>query len=91
MKRKKKKTGKGITRKLTRRESAFLERIRAGITLTKAAREVGYSSKWPGQAVSQAFRNIQRKMPTLLDELGMTFESIVRQVQKDWENEDKED
>jgi hypothetical protein len=61
------------------------------MTLSKGAREVGYSSKWPGQAGTQAFRNIKRKMPTLLDELGMTFESIVRQVQKDWENEDKED
>jgi hypothetical protein len=30
-------------------------------------------------------------MPTLLDELGMTLESIVRQVEKDLENEEKEE
>jgi len=90
MKKKKKKTGKGITRKLTRRESAFLERIRAGITLTKAAREVGYSSKWPGQAGSQAFTNSQRKMPTLLDELGLTYESLLKRIEEDLRRNDIE-
>ena len=91
MKRKKKITGKQITRTLTRRERALLEYIRSGKTITDAARQAGFSTKWPGQAGSQAFRNIQRKMPTLLDELGMTLESIVRQVEKDLENEEKEE
>ena len=52
---------------LTRREGGLLDGIRAGKTISDAAREAGYSTKWPGQAGSQAFKNIQRKMPKILD------------------------
>jgi hypothetical protein len=54
---------------LTRRESILLGHIRAGKTISDAAREAGFSKKWPGQAGSQAFKNIQKKMPKILDEL----------------------
>ena len=91
MKRNRKRKRKETVKSLTKRESALLEYIRSGKTITDAARQAGFSTKWPGQAGSQAFRNIQRKMPTLLDELGMTLESIVRRVEKDLENEEKEE
>jgi predicted transcriptional regulator len=76
MKKKRKRTNKN----LTRRESALLERIRAGKTITEAAREVGYSAKWPGQAGSQAFKNIQRKRPEILYELGLTVQAVLEQL-----------
>jgi len=81
MKQKPKQKRKRSARKLTRRESALLDRIRAGMTITKAASEVGYSSKWPGQAGSQAYKNIQRKMPTLLDELRLTYKSMLEELE----------
>jgi hypothetical protein len=61
---------------LTPREAVLLQNIREGKTIIDAARVAGYSRKWPGQAGSQAFKNIQRKWPTLLHELGRTVESI---------------
>jgi hypothetical protein len=66
--------------KQTTRESAFLKHIEAGLTITSAARSAGYSRKWPGQAGAQAFRNIQRKRPEILDELGLTVEAILRHL-----------
>jgi hypothetical protein len=65
-----KKKPKQTPKNLTRRESALLDHIRAGKTISDAAREAGFSKKWPGQAGSQAFKNIQRKMPKILDQLG---------------------
>ena len=66
--------------KLTAREIAFLIHLEAGTTITNAARLAGYSTKWPGQAGSQAFRNIQRKRPEILHELGWTVEAIIRSL-----------
>jgi hypothetical protein len=87
---KKKRKGNQITRALTRRESALLESIRAGLTITEAARKAGFSIKWPGQAGAQAFRNIQKKMPTILDELGLTFESLLKRIEEDLRRNDIE-
>jgi hypothetical protein len=56
-----KKKLKHTPKNLTRREAALLEHIRAGKTISDAAREAGFSKKWPGQAGSQAFKNIQKK------------------------------
>jgi hypothetical protein len=75
-----KKKPKQTPKNLTRRESALLDHIRAGKTISDAAREAGFSKKWPGQAGSQAFKNIQRKMPKILDQLGLTYEAIVKQL-----------
>ena len=71
-----KKKAKQTPKNLTRRESVLLENIRAGKTISDAARQAGFSKKWPGQAGSQAFKNIQKKMPTILDDLGLTYEAI---------------
>jgi hypothetical protein len=65
---------------LTQRESDLLGNIRAGMTISKSALAAGYSSKWPGQAGSQAFKNIQRKRPEILDQLGMTVEAILQKL-----------
>jgi hypothetical protein len=74
-----KKKAKQTPKILTRRESVLLEHIRAGKTISDAARQAGFSKKWPGQAGSQAFKNIQKKMPTILDDLGLTYEAIVKE------------
>ena len=66
--------------KLTARESAFLRHIEAGMAITSAARSAGYSQKWAGQAGSQAFRNIQKKRPEILDDLGLTVDAILRHL-----------
>jgi hypothetical protein len=53
---------------------AFIEEIRRA-----AVADGAVAVHWlagPGQAGSQAFKNIQRKWPTLLHELGRTVESI---------------
>jgi hypothetical protein len=76
-----KKKSRQTQRTLTRREAVLLEHIRTGKTISDAAREAGFSKKWPGQAGSQAFKNIQRKMPTILDELGLTYESIIKELE----------
>jgi hypothetical protein len=81
MKKKSKQKRKRAVRNLTRRESTFLEHLRAGTTLTDAALAANYSAKWPGQAGAQAYRNIQKKMPKLLDELGLTYESMLKQLE----------
>jgi hypothetical protein len=65
---------------LTRRENVLLESIRAGETISEAARQAGFSKKWPGQAGSQAFKNIQKKIPTILDDLGLTYEAIINEL-----------
>ena len=44
--------------------------LSSGKTLTKAARDAGYSGKNPGQSGWQALQNIQRKMPEMLDSAG---------------------
>jgi uncharacterized protein YukE len=67
---------------LTRRERSLLREIRAGMTISKAALAAGYSSKWHGQSGSQAYKNIQKKMPELPDELGLTYESIIKQLRE---------
>jgi hypothetical protein len=67
-------------KKLTPREAAFLEHIKNGETITKAALAAGYSQKWPGQAGSQAFRNIYRKRPGIYFELGRTVEAIMHKL-----------
>jgi hypothetical protein len=80
-----KKKAKQTPKNLTRRESVLLENIRAGKTISEAARKAGFSKKWPGQAGSQAFKNIQKKMPTILDDLGLTYEAIIKEL-KDSKN-----
>jgi len=80
MKLKGRKKRRGMGKALSKRESALLEHIRSGKTITDAARQAGFSPKWPGQAGAQAFRNIKRKMPTILDELGLTVESMIRRA-----------
>jgi hypothetical protein len=76
-----KKKSKQTPKNLTRRESVLLENIRAGKTISDAARQAGFSKKWPGQAGSQAFKNIQKKMPKILDELGLTYEAIIKELE----------
>ena len=80
-----KKKAKQTPKNLTRRESVLLENIRAGKTISDAVRQAGFSKKWPGQAGSQAFKNIQKKMPTILDDLGLTYEAIIKEL-KDSQN-----
>jgi hypothetical protein len=81
MKKKSKQKRKRAVRNLTRRESTFLEHLRTGTTLTDAARAANYSTKWPGQAGAQAYRSIQKKMPKLLDELGLTYEAWIKRLE----------
>jgi len=66
--------------KLTARESAFLKNLETSRIITEAARLAGYSQKWPGQAGAQALRNIKRKRPEILDELGWTIDAIIRSL-----------
>jgi phage terminase small subunit len=77
-------------KRLTGRESAFLAHITAGMTITQAARAAGYSKKWPGQAGSQAFRNIERKRPKIRYELGLTVQAVMEYLKAHEEDIEKD-
>ena len=66
--------------KLTARESAFLKNLETSMTITSAARSAGYSQRWHGQAGAQAFRNIKKKRPKILDELGCSIDAIIERL-----------
>jgi len=64
--------GLGQQKRLTHKEQAFVRNLVIGKNLTESALAAGYSDKHPGQSGWQALKNIQLKMPELLDRYGLT-------------------
>jgi hypothetical protein len=67
----------GKPRGLTHKERALVRNLAEGRNLTQSALAAGYSGKCPGQAGWQAFQNIRRKLPELLDERGLSDEALI--------------
>lgn len=65
---------------LTRREGILLKHLRAGKTISDAAYQVRFSKNWPGQAGFKRFKNIQKKMPKIPNELGSTYKAILKEL-----------
>lgn len=62
------------------RETKLLKALRSGKTLTDAAIDAGYASgtrALASQSGHQALRNLQRRMPEILDDMGLTQEAVV--------------
>ena len=63
--------------KLTPKQAKFAKGIAEGKTQTDAALEAGYSPLRPDQSGYQAMQALQRRMPELCDELGLTDRAII--------------
>jgi hypothetical protein len=59
-------------KRLRLRQVALLNNVLQGSPITRMARKVGYSKKWPNQAGHQALQNLKLKTPELLDRLGLS-------------------
>ena len=64
-------------RRLTPRRVKFVEQLVLGKSLTDAAKEAGYSKKYPGQAGHQALEQIQKTAPELLAKHGLTDDVLI--------------
>jgi hypothetical protein len=63
--------------KLTSKQAKLIKNLAAGMNQTDAAREAGYSPNRPGQSGYQAIKQLQQRMPELLDELGLIDHAII--------------
>src|SRR5262249_37504342 len=63
-------------KKLNPRQSALVKNLAQGKTITEAAKAAGYKSKYPGQAGSQALKQIRKTWPEILEQQGLTPESV---------------
>ncbi len=66
-----------VKKRLRLRQVALLNNVLQGSPITRMARKVGYSKKWPGQAEHQALQNLNLKMPALLEQLGLSDNVLV--------------
>jgi hypothetical protein len=64
-------------RKLTQRQQKLVKNLAAGMNQSEAAAEAGYSDKNLRQSAHQALQQIQRRMPELFEELGLTDRAII--------------
>jgi phage terminase small subunit len=66
-----------LKKKLTPKERALVKNVSKGKSLTAAAIAAGYSDKNPAQSGFNAMQAIQRKMPDLMDKLGLSDETLI--------------
>lgn len=64
-------------KKVTPKQAKLVEAIVGGATQKDAAIAAGYSDKNPDQSAYQALRQIGRRMPELMDRLGLTEEALI--------------
>src|SRR5258708_20081177 len=64
-------------KRLRLRQVALLNIVLQGSPISRMARKVGYSKKWPNQAEHQALQNLNLKMPALLEQLGLSDNVLV--------------
>ena len=69
--------GLGKQKQLTHREQGFVRNLIKGKSLTQSAIAAGYSDRHPGQSGWQALKNIQLKVPELLNQHGLTDEALI--------------
>jgi len=64
-------------RDLTQKERAMVKALPKAKSRAEAAIAAGYSSKHPDQSAHQAFKSIRKKMPDLMDEVGLTDRALI--------------
>jgi hypothetical protein len=64
-------------RKLTQKERALVKALPEAKTQAEAAVVAGYSPKNAKQSAHQALESIRKKMPDLMDELGLTDRALI--------------
>jgi hypothetical protein len=65
-------------RKLTQKERAFVKALPKATSQAEAAVVAGYSPKNPDQSAYQALKSVRKKMPDLMDELGLTDTVLIQ-------------
>lgn len=65
-------------RKLTQKERALVKALPEAKSQSEAAITAGYSPKNPDQSAYQALESIRKKMPELMDELGLTDTALIQ-------------
>jgi|ERR1700739_8482 len=63
---------------LTKKQSRFAQALMQSRSLTKAAVYAGYAPEHAGQAGHKALAAIQKKVPTIMDELGLSVSTLVK-------------
>ena len=69
-----KKSGK---KKLTPRQHAFVKNLAKGASQKDAFIAAGYKAKHPGQGAHQALKQIQGKVPEIMNEMGLTDHFLI--------------
>jgi phage terminase small subunit len=64
-------------KKLTQKERKLVKNIARGMPQAEAAIEAGYSEKNPSQSAYQAMQTIARRMPEVMEKLGLTDEALI--------------
>lgn len=65
-------------RKLTQKERALVKALPEAKSQAEAAITAGYSPNNPDQSAYQALRSVRRKMPDLMDEIGLTDSALIQ-------------
>ena len=67
---------------LTPKRIKFIKNLSKGMSITDAARNAGYSLKRPGQSGYQALKQIQERMPQVLERHGLTDDALIEKYLK---------
>jgi phage terminase small subunit len=68
---------KSSKKKLTPRQGAFIQNLAKGASQSKAAKDAGYSTRNLRQSAHQTLKQVQGKMPEIMDQLGFTDQSLI--------------
>ena len=63
---------------LTQKQSRFAQALMQERNMSKAALLAGYSTKSVGKSAHQALQAIQKKVPTIMDELGLSVNVLIQ-------------
>ena len=80
LKRGRKKGGKNSHVEFSPGEVAFMRGLAAGKTIALAYKDACGAGIDPNHSGWQALRNIKRRAPEVMDELGLTMESLIRDL-----------
>ena len=65
-------------KRLTRKQQKFVNALAAGNSRELAVAQAGYSTKNPDQSAYQALKQVTKKVPELMDELGLTDRALIQ-------------
>lgn len=65
-------------KRLTRKQQRFVNALAAGNSREKAVAQAGYSTKNPDQSAYQVLKQVNKKVPELMDEMGLTDRALIQ-------------